>query len=263
MANQNVAKLNFQESGTGAPLLLIHGFPFNSHMWDRQLSGLSADAWVIAPDLPGFGKTPLAGKTTTVEDYAAAIVALLDAQGIKKVDLGGLSMGGYTALTFVRLYPERLRSLLLFSTKAGGDTAEGKAGRDKAIADIMANGSSAFADGMHAKLLAPANYEAKPEIAAELKEIMASASPEAYASALSAMRDRPDSTDLLAKIELPTLVIHGAEDKVIPPSEAEATAAAIPYSELHLIAQAGHVPNMEQPEEFDRIVREFRGKLQA
>src|SRR5690606_31882342 len=150
----------------------------------------------------------------------------------------GLSMGGYIALAIARLFPERVRGLMLLSTRAGADGAEAKANRDKAIATAQEQGPAPAGEGMFPKLLAPANCEAQPETATELKTIMAGATTAGVVMALTAMRDRPDSTPLLSQITVPTLIVHGEDDQVIPKSEAEAMAAAIPNSQLHIIAQA-------------------------
>lgn len=253
--------LQVEASGSGTPILLIHGFPFTSRMWRPQLAA-NLGGRVLAPDLPGFGASPAASEPHSVEQLAEACLAALDAQGISEPTIvGGLSMGGYIALAFARLYPQRLRGLMLLSTRAGGDSAEAKANRDKAIATAREQGPAPAGEGMYPKLMAPGNYEAMPGVAAELKEIMQGATSEGVVMALTAMRDRPDSTPLLPGIAVPTLIVHGEEDQVIPKSEAEAMAAAIPGSQLHLIPQAGHVPNLEQPDAFNEIVAAFVGKL--
>ena len=253
--------LHFHEKGRGLPLPLIHGFPFSSRMWDRQLDSLSQTARVLTPDLPGFGETP-ASSSTSVEKLAEDCAALLDALGSSEpAVIGGLSMGGYIALAFVRLFPTRVRGLILASTRAGADSAEGKANRDKSIAQVKESGPSSVIAAMHPKLLAPSTYSEQAALTEELKEIMQESSSEGVVAALTAMRDRPDSTPLLGKISVPTLVIHGKEDAIIPPSEAQLIAAEIPHSELHLIEKAGHLPNMEQPEKFNRIVVNFLHKI--
>jgi pimeloyl-ACP methyl ester carboxylesterase len=260
--NDNEFTLHFEESGSGVPVLLIHGFPFTSRMWKPQLGSLAASGHLLAPDLPGFGDSPAAPPPHTVEQFAEDCLTVLDALDIlEPVVIGGLSMGGYVALAIARLFPERLRGLMLFSTRAGGDSAESKADRDNSIAQVKESGPAPIADGMYPKFLAPTNYREKPAVAAELKEIMKGATREGVIAALSAMRDRPDSTAFLPSIQVPTLIIHGQEDNVIPPSEAELMAKAIPSSELHLIDKAGHLPNLEQPAEFDRIVNNFLRKL--
>lgn len=250
--------LHFQEAGAGKPVLLIHGFPFSGAMWARQLASLSGDAHVIAPDLPGFGFSPIGEGAYTVERYAEDCVAVLDALDITEpIVLGGLSMGGYTALAFARKFPERLSALMLLSTRAGADSSEGKANRDKTIANVKENGASVVTEAMYPKLLAPGSYAANPAAAEELQQIMRSATPEGVVGALSAMRDRADSTAMLASIKVPTLIVHGLEDQVIPYSEAEAMAKAIPNSKLELIEGAGHMPGLEQQAAFDRALSDF------
>ncbi len=254
--------LHFEESGSGVPVLLIHGFPFTSRMWRPQLGSLAASGRLLAPDLPGFGDSPAEPPPHSVEQFAEDCLSVLDALDIlEPVVVSGLSMGGYIALAIARLFPERLRGLMLFSTRAGADSVEGKANRDKSIAQVKESGPAPIADGMYPKFLAPANYNEKPTVAAELKEIMKGATREGVIAALTAMRDRPDSTSFLPSIQVPTLIVHGREDNVIPHSEAEVMAKAIPNSELHLVDKAGHLPNLEQPAEFDRIVSNFLHKL--
>lgn len=231
-------------------------------MWDGQLAALSSHAHILSPDLPGFGDSPISDTSYTVERYAEDCAAVLDALDIlEPVIIGGLSMGGYIALAFARLFPERVRSLLLLSTRAGADTAEGKANRDKAIAGVKEHGASAVTESMYPKFLAPAAYAELPAVAAQAKELMFAASPEGIIAGLSAMRDRPDSTPVLTSLKFPTLIIHGQDDQLIPPSEAEIMAAGIKGSQIHLIANTGHLPNMEQPEEFNSILSSFLSQL--
>lgn len=250
--------LHVQERGTGPTLLLIHGFPFSGKMWDRQLDALGERFHILAPDLPGFGYSPLLDVSYSVDQYAEDCIAVLDAMDIlEPVAIGGLSMGGYIALAIARLFPERLRALLLLSTRAGADSPEGKANRNKTIDSVKEQGASAVTEAMYPKLLASETYMANTAAAAELQEIMRAARPEGVIAALSAMRDRPDSTSLLTQIDVPTLIMHGKQDGIIPSSEAEAMAKAIPDSQLHLVEHAGHLPNLEQPNEFNRIIANF------
>jgi pimeloyl-ACP methyl ester carboxylesterase len=254
--------LQYEKRGSGLPLLLIHGFPFSGQMWKGQLDALSNSANVIVPDLPGFGASPAASGSTTVDQYAQDCLAVIDSLGIMEpFVLGGLSMGGYIALAAARLMPLRLKGLILISTRAGADSEEGKANRDKTIANVKENGASVVSEAMYPKLLSPETYKNKPEVAEQLKDIMKGATPEGVIAALSAMRDRPDSTELLSDLHMPVLIIHGKDDQVIPPSEAEAMNKAIPQSTAHIIEKAGHLPNLEQTEEFNTIITKFLAKL--
>lgn len=255
-------ELHFEDSGNGQPLLLIHGFPFSRAMWEGQLSGLSPSARLLAPDLPGFGESPPSTGANSMQAYAEDCVAVLDALDIlEPVVVGGLSMGGYVALAFARHFPERLAGLVLASTRAGADSDEGKANRDQAIADVTANGVTMLVNSMHPKLLAPATYEQQPQVAERLKQIMLSASPAGVTAALAAMRDRPDSMELLSKIQVPTLVIHGEQDSIIPISEAEQMANHLPKAHMVRLKHAGHLPNMEQSPAFNAAVADFLAEM--
>lgn len=254
--------IHFEQRGSGVPILLIHGFPFSGRMWAGQMDTLAKSAHLLVPDLPGFGASPANVGTSGVEQYAEDCIAVLDAMDIMEpAIIGGLSMGGYIALAAARLVPLRIRGLILVSTRAGADSTEGKAGRDKTIAQVKERGASVVAESMYPKLLSPESYQSKPAVAAELQEIMKEVTPDGVVGALTAMRDRQDSTNLLPNLHMPVLIIHGKDDQVIPHAEAEAMSKTIPHNDLHLIDKAGHLPNLEQPEEFDRIVGKFLTKL--
>ena len=161
------------------------------------------------------------------------------------------------AFEFCRRFPERVAGLILAATKAGADSTEGRAGRDEAAGVVIAEGIVPIADGMLPKLLAPGTYEKEPDLVEFVWEMMVDTSTDGAIGALAAMRDRPDSTDDLPGLDVPTLIIHGAEDQLIPLAEAEIMQAGIPGAELVVVAGAGHLPNLEQPELFNEAVREF------
>ena len=166
-------------------------------------------------------------------------------------------MGGYVAFEFCRQYPERVAGLILAATRAGADSAEVKDARDKAAGVAIAEGTVAIAEGMLPKLLAPGNYKAQPDLVDFVREMMQETSEDGVVGALTAMRDRPDSTPDLPALDVPVLILHGQEDQLIPLAEAEAMAAALPKAKLVVVPGAGHLPNLEQPEIFNDAVREF------
>ncbi len=250
--------IHYDESGSGIPLLLIHGYPLSRAIWQPQLDGLADAARIIAPDLRGFGETNAANPPASVDQIAEDCHALLDALGIPRpVVVGGVSMGGYITLAFYRKYAAEVAGLMLLATKSGPDSPEAKANRDKAIALAQEKGAAAIADGMLPKMFAPQTYASNPALAAQLRAVMESASAPGITAALAAMRDRPDATPWLGQIERPTLILHGAEDALIPPSEAEAMQRVIPGSRLEIIPNAGHMLQLEQPERVNDVMREF------
>jgi len=161
------------------------------------------------------------------------------------------------ALAFYRRHQERVAGLILAATRAGADSEAGKANRDKAMALAREKGVEAIAESMLPKMLAPETYQTRPGLVHELRHIMAQTPLNGVIGDLTAMRDRPDSTELLGGILEPVLVIHGQQDQLIPPSEAEAAFARLPNARLALVPSAGHLLNLEQPEAFDAEVRNF------
>jgi pimeloyl-ACP methyl ester carboxylesterase len=242
----------------GAPaLLLIHGFPLDRTLWATQVRGLSDITRVIAPDLRGFGESGMPAGPVTVDDYADDLRGLLDALGVKSAVVGGLSMGGYIALAFYRRHAALVRGLILADTKAGPDSPEGKQGRDDSIALARAEGAGAVGDKMLPKMLTPKTASERPDVANAARAMMARQSVAGVAAALEAMRDRPDSAPTLEEITAPALVMTGAEDTLIPPTEAEAMCGAIRGARLVSIPGAAHLANLDQPDAFNTAVRAF------
>jgi pimeloyl-ACP methyl ester carboxylesterase len=188
--------------------------------------------------------------------------ALLDNLGVREpVVIGGLSMGGYIAFAFYRLFPKRVAALVLAATRASADTPEGKQNREKAIQTAQVEGPPAVVRTMLPKMLAPHTYEANPKLVEHVREIMESASVEGIIGSLYALRDRPDSTPMLAQIQCPTLILHGEADQLIPLSEAERMHAGIRGSILKVIPASGHLLNLEQPDLFNQSIHEFVREL--
>jgi pimeloyl-ACP methyl ester carboxylesterase len=255
-AQVNGMKIHYREKGAGEPLVLLHGFPLDGSMWEDQLDALSDRFRVIAPDLRGCGGTE-ASESTSMEQMADDVAALLDHLGVANAIACGFSMGGYVAFALLRRRPELVKGLILTNTKAEPDTAEGKAGRAAMAAAIRERGAIAAAEAMLPKLLSPAALEQRPELAERLRRTMLAQPPQGLAAAVMAMAARPDSTPQLGGIGVPALVIGADGDTIMPPAIAEATANAIPGAELWIIAGAGHAANVEQPAAWNGIVRDW------
>ncbi len=242
--------------GAAIPLLLVHGFPLDRTLWAAQTRGLADVARVIAPDLRGGGESGRPQGDVTMDAYADDLRALLDALGIKNAVIAGLSMGGYIAFAFYRKHAHRVRALILANTRAGADSPEGKKGRDDNAALAHEKGAAAIAERLLPKMLTPKTI-ARPDVAKAVYELMARQPVEGIVGALMAMRDRPDSTPTLAVISVPTLIITSTDDTLIPPKESEAMRDAIRGARLVSIPEAAHLSNFEQPDAFNRAVREF------
>jgi pimeloyl-ACP methyl ester carboxylesterase len=233
-------------------------------MWAPQLAALQDSYRVIAPDLRGFGGSVGFTETPSLDRMADDVAELLDELKIReRIVLGGLSMGGYTALAFARRHADRLRGLILADTKAEADDAEGKANRDRLIAFAAQHTARDVLEQMLAKLVGPATMAKHSEVVESLRQIAANQTSAGVIGALQAMRDRPDSGPSLAAIAVPTLVIVGEQDTLTPPSLAESLTARIRGAKLVRIAGAGHVSNMENPAEFNAAGRAFLADVAA
>jgi pimeloyl-ACP methyl ester carboxylesterase len=242
----NGANLFYSERGRGLPVVLVHGFPLDSRMWDEQLAALSERFRVIAPDLRGFGRSR-SEQPFTIESLADDLHQLLAHIDALPCVLGGLSMGGYVAFAFVTKYIEDLKGLILLDTKAEADTSEAKQNRLKMIESVRACGSPAVADAMMCKLVAPETQLGRPEVLWKLRDIMESCPPLTIEHAQLAMCDRRDYGDELASIALPTLVVVGQADIITPPTVAQGMARQMPHAQVAIIPNAGHVCPMEEP----------------
>lgn len=256
-------EMAYDDTGSGQAVVLLHGYPFNRSMWREQVEALSQSYRVITPDLRGHGETPpvTANEPATMEEMAHDVAALLDELNVQRAAVGGLSMGGYVTLAFYRRFPLRVRALVLADTRPQSDTEEARRNREQQAKKALEEGMKAIADTMLPKLLAPATLQERPEVRARVREMMVKTKPRGAAAALRGMAVRIDQTDFLPSIFAPTLIIVGSEDQLTPPADAEVMRREIRGSRLEIIKGAAHVSNLENAEEFNRILKDFLDKL--
>jgi pimeloyl-ACP methyl ester carboxylesterase len=228
-------------------------------MWEKQLDALGDEMWVVALDMPGMGdsETLSLDREANMDDYADAIARWAKSEGIDKMVLAGHSMGGYIAFAFARKYPEMLEKLILVATRPGADAEAAREGRYKTAAGVEEKGAVVPADAMFPKLFAPATYEGDKETTEKIHALMLRQHNRGIIDSLHAMAGRPDSTPDLARIKVPTLIISGVEDAIIPASEAEAMHKGIAGSKHVAIENAGHLPMLEDARAFNKALREF------
>jgi len=253
------SELVFTDEGEGAPVVFLHAFPLDGRMWAEQTRELARAARVIVPDLGGFGQSHSLDRRT-LDQHADDVAILLDALDIERATLVGLSMGGYIALAFARRYAGRLAALGLADTRATPDSDEGKRGRDENIALVEREGVASLVERMLPKLL---STRAPHDLVERVRGVGSSQTARAIQSALAAMRDRPDSTSVLARLDVPTTVIVGEADSLTPPSDARAMAEALGHAELEVIPGAGHLANLEAPAPFTQAVQRLMAQTTA
>lgn len=239
-------------------MLLIHGFPLDHSMWQKQLEGLRDRCRLIAPDLPGFGASDLLDpEVLTMELFAEQLAELLDALEVREpLTVCGLSMGGYIAFAFWRKYAERLRRLILCDTRAAADPPDVAAGRLDAATRVLEIGTSEMAGEMPKKLFADQTFAEAGELVTATADVISRTDRMTVAGALVGMAQRGDMTGELPSIHVPTLVLCGQHDAISSPEEMRGMAEAMPDARFVEIAGAGHMAPLENgPAVNEAIVR--------
>lgn len=243
--------------GGGKPAVLLHPFPVNHEFWLPITDVLSTRYRLILPDLRGHGDSDAGEGPATMEKHAADIAAVMNDAGADKAPLIGVSIGGYAIFEFWRRYRSRVSALVLCNTKAPADNAEGRAGRLQAANGVLEKGTEQFFEGMVQKVFGRTTRENRPDLVDGALRMMRKMSPLDVAQVQRGMAERPDSTDTLKTINVPTLLITGDEDLMTGVKEAELMHQHIRTSEIRVIPKAGHYSPWEQPELAARILRQF------
>lgn len=243
----------FRELGTGTPVILLHGFPFTNQIWNSFAERLSENAYVITPDLPGFGKSPLPTGQLSIAHVAEILIHWLREKKISNAILIGHSLGGYVTLSMAKQAPELFSAIGLFHSTALADSAEKKESRNKVIEFIEKNGVQKFTSNFISPLFAdPSN----PGVEV-IRSIAIQASESSVKAYTRAMRDREDLTSVLANFKKPILFIAGEKDGGIPVDAVKKQAHLNPLSEVHLLPDVAHMGMVESESQTLDIVKRF------
>ena len=245
----NGIDLAYARRGKGNPLVLLHGYPLDHHIWYVIAPMLENDFDLILPDLRGFGKSTTVDTPYTLDDFAADIAGLLDHLGVEKAAIAGHSMGGYVALAFANRYPTRISGLGMISSQALADTPERKEGRYKSAADVADNGTQSVVEGMAAKLTPDEQVREAALV------VMKNQQPAAFVGALKAMAERIDASSLLDAFKFPVVLVHGDADELIPIERAWEIKVTVPHAQMVELPGVGHLPMMEAPEKTAAALR--------
>lgn len=251
------ADIAYQTVGTGAPVVLLHPFPASHEFWLPAAHALTSRCRLILPDLRGHGDSGVGEGPATMEKYAADLARILDHAELGRVPFAGVSIGGYVLFEFWRRHRGRIAALALFNTKAPADSADARAGRLQAAADVLERGTEPFFERMIPRLLGKTTRESRPDLVHGALRMMRKMSPENVAQVQRGMAERPDSTSDLKTINVPTLLVTGDEDILTGPPEADLMRQNILNSEMKIICRAGHYSAWEQPAEAGRLLRQF------
>jgi 3-oxoadipate enol-lactonase len=243
--------IGFSEAGDGdaTPIVFLHGVGSDKSVWHPQLAHFARKRRAIAFDYPGYGDSDPAPEGTTRDDYAAAILSAMHELGVDRAHVCGLSLGGVVAIAMHHADARRCASLILADTFA--EHPDGRAIYDRSLA-----GSRDLAAMAEARVDLLIAQPADPQVRREVVETMSRIDPAAYRIGAEAVW-LADQRDRAAAIRVPTLVLCGAEDRVTPPARSTALAELIPGAQCELIEGAGHLSNLERPDEFNTLVGAF------
>ena len=250
------AYTHYKKMGSGIPVMLVHGFGEDASIWVAQIKALENDYLLLVPDLRGTGKASASSLPTSIETLADDLLSILDAEKIQSCILLGHSMGGYIALAFAEMYPERLLAFGLIHSTTYADTEEKKEMRRKAIAFINTHESAAFLKTSTPNLFSESFQREHPSIINQLIEKSSTLQPSVLIAHYQAIMGRPDRTHVLAESKVPVLMVIGKEDKAVNPADAEAQSKLNPLCTA-VILDTGHMSMLEAPEQLNLHIRSF------
>jgi pimeloyl-ACP methyl ester carboxylesterase len=258
----NGTDISYYDFGKGhLPIIFIHGFPFDKSMWKPQLDFFKYAQRVIAYDIRGFGKSKAGSEQISISLIADDLIGLMDALQIDKAVVCGLSMGGYVLLNAVSRFPERFEAIILSDTQCNADSPETREKRYKTIQQIEAGGLTDFAEGFVKNIFCKESLTDKKELVENIKNVILSTDGLTITGTLNALALRGEICSLLKEIKVPALVLCGKEDTVTTPEQAQILQNNITNSRLYSIENAGHMSNLEQPNEFNQHLTNFISRL--
>jgi pimeloyl-ACP methyl ester carboxylesterase len=246
----------YRKTGAGPAVMLLHGFPSDGSLWDNVVGKIGEHFTVIVPDLPGSGKSPL-DKATGISDMAVQIKRIMDHEGVDKAVVAGHSMGGYVALAFAALYPERLAGLSLVHSTTVADDDEKKKNRQKAIELIRKGGKKAFTQQMVPNLFSDSFKQHQPAVVEEHIKKGMTVPDEGMINFYEAMMARPDRSALLQNATYPIMWVMGSDDKIIYYKKILEFAHQSYINFVYLYKDCGHMSMIESPERLTDDIREF------
>jgi 3-oxoadipate enol-lactonase len=251
-----VSAPHIHDSGEGPVLLLLHAFPLDASQWDAQVAALSGRYRCLRPDFWGCGASPPPPAGVTVDSYTAAVLGALGALGVDDFSVCGVSMGGYMCFSLLRQARPRVRSVALVNTRAAADGDLALAARAAMVSEVRAGGVEAIVEAMTGRLLC-AQCRGESHIADPVRGRIRRCTADGVLTAIAAIAGRPDSSAMLNGIDVPTLVVCGSADVIVPIDESRAMAAAIPHAVVEEFDGAAHLANLEQPARFSAVLGDF------
>ncbi len=255
-------ELHVVDRGSGDPVVFLHAFPFNAAMWEYQYAALESQYRVIGIDLPGFGSSAPERdpKSATMESWADLVAGVFDELGLEQPTVVAASMGGYLAFALIRRHLDKLGPLVLVATRPKSDDVDTWENRTRQQ-DALEGGEdiATLAKTMVDNLLSQASLD-RPELVEYVLALMQHNLPEGWIAALEVMKNRPDAMGALRGMPRRTLVVAGELDRITPLAESTLITRLVADGELAVIKDSSHLPNVENPMEFNEVLLEFLGR---
>jgi len=255
------AEIFYSVRGRGPAVVLLHPFPANHRFWDECIPYLEDRYRLVLPDLRAHGDSQPGQGAATMDKHARDLARLCDELEIGTAVFAGVSIGGYVLFEFWRQFRPRVAALVLANTRAAADSDEARANREKSIQEIQQRGPTPFIDSMVSKLLGETSLRSRLDRVEAARVMMSRMTVKGLAAALQGLAARPDSISTLQTIDVPSLILAGEEDKLIPRAEAGLMHNSISRSRLEIVPRAGHYAAFEQPEFAGRLLRGWLDSL--
>jgi pimeloyl-ACP methyl ester carboxylesterase len=249
-------RVGYERAGQGPPVVLLHGYVGDgATTWRGQLEGLSDRFTVVAWDMPGAGRSSDPPESFGLEGYADCLAGFIGRLGLERPHVVGLSLGGAFALELYRRHPGVPATLVLASAYAGwGGSLPAEVGSQR-LRQALALSELSGEEFVRTLLPTMFSEGTAPEAVAAFGESMLGFHPAGFRA--MARASAGNVRDVLGRIEVPTLLVYGDNDVRAPLAIGEDLHAAIPGSRLVVLPGVGHVCNVEAPDEFNRVVRDF------
>lgn len=255
--NKLVVSYTDEGEDNASVIIFIHGFPLNKTMWDSQLALLKKDYRVISYDIRGHGNSETGIDEFSIDLFVTDLINLMNALEIDKASLCGLSMGGYIALNAIEKHPERFDALVLSDTHCIADPPQVKKKRLDTIESIKEFGVEKYVHDMIVSFFGPKSFITHKNVISEVKEMILNTTEQSLTKTLLALSQRKATCNKLPEITIPVLFLVGEDDKITPPQASELMHEKIKSSTMHIISHAGHLSNLENPEEFNEHLKTF------
>jgi 3-oxoadipate enol-lactonase len=243
--------------GDGNPVVFLHGYPLTHATWKEQVGPLSVGHKIVLLDFPGYGMAVDQSVPSTLEGFSESVHRTLQAQSWTPATIFGHSFGGYVALQLYRDHPDDFRALGLVSTRSEADAPDARAKRLATIERLRKPGESLDIEGTVRSLVSESTARDRPAIVQVVREIVESAPTHTIIPTLQAIADRPDLTPVLARIQVPTLVLWGENDGLIPKAQTQSLVERIHGAQGSGFPDTGHLAFLEDPDAFNRAVQDF------